>query len=246
MIPQLMKEFIQRRLRRVGVDVESARIRPTVIDFVVDRGIDVVLDVGANVGQFAGSLRSNGYRGKLISFEPVGSAYQALATTAKADGNWEAHNFALGAVEETATINVSDASVFSSILTSTSVATDYTHAAAVTHTEAIEVRRLDDVLPTVPANTLLKIDTQGYERQVLDGARHALSMVKGVLLELPIIHLYQGTWQFHEALAYMAGAGFVVAQIHPVNFHHVDEMSLLEVDCLFRPWDKRVDQIAMA
>jgi FkbM family methyltransferase len=243
---QPIKEFIQRNLRRVGVDAGPVRLRRNVMDFVIDRDIDVVLDVGANVGQFAVSLRSNGYRGKIISFEPIGSVYQALAATARADGNWEAHNFALGATNETAIINVSDLSVFSSILTARSAATEFFDTAAVTRTEAIEVRKLDDLFPTLPGNTLLKIDTQGYERQVLEGARRALSMVKGVLLELPIIHLYEGTWQFHEALAYMAGIGFVVAQIHPVNFHQVDEMSLLEVDCLFRPRDRSVDQSSLA
>ena len=55
------------------------------------------------------------------------------------------------------------------------------------------------------------------------------------LMELPIVHLYQGTWQFHEAIEFMADAGFVPAQIHPVNFHSTDRVSLIEVDCLFRP-----------
>jgi hypothetical protein len=58
---------------------------------------------------------------------------------------------------------------------------------------------------------------------------------------LPIIQLYEGNWQFHEAIAFMAEAGFVPAQIHPVNFHWIDEVSLVEVDCLFRPRDDRLD-----
>ena len=241
-----MKDFIRHNLRRIGVDIGPVRLRRNVMDFVVDREIDLVLDVGANLGQFALSLRRSGYRGRIVSFEPIRSVYQALAATAKADGNWEAHNFALGAIQQAATINVSDASVFSSILQTTSIAIDFTSTAAVRRVETIEVRRLDDCFPDLPGNTLLKIDTQGYEREVLEGAGHALPMMKGVLLELPIIHLYQGTWQFHDALAYMAAAGFVVAQIHPVNFHHVDEVSLLEVDCLFRPSDRRLDQASLA
>ena len=65
--------------------------------------------------------------------------------------------------------------------------------------------------------------------------------MKGVLMELPIIHLYEGTWRFHEAIAFMAAAGFVPAQIHPVSYHSADEASLVEVDCLFRRHDARLD-----
>jgi hypothetical protein len=90
-------------------------------------------------------------------------------------------------------------------------------------------------------NTLLKIDTQGYERQVLEGARNVLPMMTAVLLELPIVHLYEETWRFYEALEFMATAGFIPAQIHPVNYHSLDEVSLVEVDCLFRRRDARLD-----
>jgi hypothetical protein len=113
--------------------------------------------------------------------------------------------------------------------------------AAVARTEMIEVRALDEVCPRVKGNVLLKIDTQGYERQVLEGALAVLPAMKGVLMELPIVHLYKGTWQLHEAIAFMAAAGFVPAQIHPVNYHSADGVSLIEVDCLFRPLDERLD-----
>ncbi len=82
----------------------------------MNRGITTVLDVGANVGQFAELLRLMGYRGKIISFEPLRAAYQELAAKAAADGNWEAHNFALGMQCGHATINVSNYSVLSSLL----------------------------------------------------------------------------------------------------------------------------------
>jgi hypothetical protein len=59
--------------------------------------------------------------------------------------------------------------------------------------------------------------------------------LKGILMELPVIHLYEDTWQCHEALEFMAAAGFVPAQIHPVNYHSKDSVSHVEVDCLFRP-----------
>jgi hypothetical protein len=68
-----------------------------------------------------------------------------------------------------------------------------------------------------------------------------LPRIKAVLMELPVIHLYKGTWQLHEAIAFMASLGFVPAQIHPVNYHSADAVSLVEVDCLFRARDAGLD-----
>jgi len=234
-----VKSILKTNLKRFGLQIN--RVEPDLMDFVRDRSVDVVLDVGANVGQFGGLLRVKGYQGKIVSFEPIHAVYQELAVKAAEDGNWEANNFALGAKSENTVINVSHSSVFSSILPSTDAAARFDDQAAVSHTETIEVRKLDDVGLATSDAILLKIDTQGFEREVLEGGRHLLPRVKGVLMELPIVHLYERTWQFHEAVEFMSDAGFVPAQIHPVNYHSADQVSLVEVDCLFRPRDDRFD-----
>ncbi len=229
-----MKFLLWRLFRRFGVDVRPAKRVCDVIDFINDREIDTVLDVGANVGQFGGTLRAKGYRGKIVSFEPVNSAYKSLSGRARADGNWDANNFALGAAAGETTINVADSSVFSSILPSTGELTQFDGGSAVTHTERIRLKTLDEVAPRPAGQVLLKIDTQGYEKQVLEGGPKTLAQVSGVLMELPIVNLYEGTWRFHEALKFMSSAGFTIAQFHPVNYHSEDKVSLVEVDCLFR------------
>jgi FkbM family methyltransferase len=211
------------------------------MDFIDDRGIDMVLDVGANIGQFGSELRAKGYRGKIKSFEPVAAVYRTLADNTATDAEWETYNYALGTEAGSAEIHVAESTVFSSIRASTQAATRFAATAAAASTETIEVRRLDDVCHAMSGNVLLKIDTQGFEQQVLQGGRSVLPMMKGVLMELPIIHLYEATWRFHEAVAFMDDAGFVPAQVRPVNFHSTDTVSLVEVDCLFRPRDPRVD-----
>jgi FkbM family methyltransferase len=236
-----VEHFIQRNLGRLGLEIHRAGYHRNVMNFIADREIDTVVDVGANQGQFAKTLRAQGYRGKIMSFEPVPTVYATLVKTAAPDPDWDTKNFALGAEAGTAAINVATSSVFSSILPSAAAARHYTNATAVERTETVQIRKLDDVVPTTSGNIMLKIDTQGYEKQVLEGGRQTLRMAKGVLMELPVIHLYEQTWQFHEAVAFMAEAGFVPAQIHPVTYHSVDKESLVEVDCLFRPRDPRVD-----
>jgi FkbM family methyltransferase len=236
-----MKQLVRRTLKRFGLEIRRRQPDHTLMGFIAKRDIDVVLDVGANVGQFGTSLRAEGYRGKIVSFEPISTAYEILAENTAADPNWDINHLGLGNKAGQAAINVSVESVFSSLLPSTQAAINHSDMATVTRVETIEVRKLDDIYPGGSPNTLLKIDTQGYERQILEGARSLLPTLKGVFMELPIVHLYRGTWQFHEAIEFMAEAGFVPAQIHPVNFHSIDRVSLIEVDCLFRPRDPSVD-----
>jgi FkbM family methyltransferase len=237
----LVNRLIQRGLKKWGLEIQRTAFKRNLMDFIDDRRIDLVLDVGANVGQFGSELRSKGYRGRIKSFEPIAAVYGLLADNTATDTDWETYNYALGTEAGSAEIHVAESTVFSSMLASTQAATRFATTAAVAGTETIEVRRLDDVCHAMSGNVLLKIDTQGFEQQVLEGGRSVLPMMKGILMELPIIHLYEATWRFHEAVAFMDDAGFVPAQVRPVNFHSTDTVSLVEVDCLFRPRDPRVD-----
>jgi len=206
------------------------------IDFLRSRNIDLVIDVGANVGQYAKGLRKDAYAGWIVSFEPIAAAYKELAALADKDAQWKAMNMALGDNEGLANINVSQSPVFSSILPQLPAATKFDSEARVVRCESIRIARLDDVFAELPRRkaAFLKIDTQGYERQVLLGAHKCLSSFLGVQMELPIMHLYEGPWKFHEAVAYMSDLGFEISNIMPVNYDQTDTVSLVEVDCIFR------------
>jgi FkbM family methyltransferase len=230
-----MNRLIRAAYKRLGIIHLGRRRVRDLIDFIEDRRIDTVIDVGANVGQFGEGLRAEGFRGKILSFEPVASVFQELAKKATADGNWEAHHCGLGSAPGTAQINVSELTVFSSILDMTSTANLHDSRTAVTRTEEIEIRTLDQVAEKLTGNILLKIDAQGYEKHVIEGGSQTIPRVLGIQLELPVIRVYEGEWQFHEALKYMADMGFMPAQIQPVNYHGADNVSAVDFDCLFRP-----------
>ena len=206
------------------------------IDFLRSRNIDLVIDVGANVGQYAERLRKDAYAGWIVSFEPTAAAYEELAALANKDGRWKAINIALGDNEGLAKINVSQSSVFSSILPQLPAATAFSSETWVVRSKLVRVARLDDISAELPRSkaAFLKIDTQGYERQVLLGAPECLLKVLGVQMELPIMHLYEGAWKFHEAVAFMSDRGFEISNIVPVNYDQTDTVSLVEVDCIFR------------
>lgn len=205
------------------------------IDFIRSRNIGVVVDIGANTGQYAERLRRDGYAGWIISAEPVGATYEVLAAHAATDPRWKVLNLAYGEKDGVAQINVSEASVFSSLHPPLSTAAALYPGSRVVRQETVRIVRLDKVFPDFPkGRAFLKIDTQGYEEQVLRGGAGCISEFLGVQIELPIIHLYEGTWRFHEAIAFMNERGFEISTIVPVNFDPADPMSLLEVDCVFR------------
>jgi FkbM family methyltransferase len=167
-----------------------------------------------------------------LSIETVFSELKALAAR---DGNWQAHRLALGATAGRTLINVSRKRDYSSILDHSRTALHFEPAADVVCQEEITIARLDDFFaPFHDRTVFLKIDTQGYERPVLEGAREALTQIVGVQLELPLVHLYKDTWSLADALVYMREKGFVLAQLTPVNWLKEDPVSAVEIDGIFR------------
>jgi FkbM family methyltransferase len=239
-----MKYIILSRLRKAGFDL--SRVRPNLVDFLRDRKIDVVLDVGANAGQFGRWLRNHGYIGRIISFEPISSVFQLLQREASGDQLWESKQFALGSECGVADIKISADSRFSSFLDRTKTAEYLFADSQCWSTERVQVVTLDEFTKKLNGNIFLKIDTQGYEQAVLSGATELMGRLCGVHLELPLIHLYRDTWTFPQAIEFMMRRGFAVSQVTPVNFSPVDKVSLVEVDVTFRRLDGAIDIVLMA
>lgn len=182
-------------------------------------GVDLVLDVGANVGQFGQQLRQAGYRGRIVSFEPLSAAHAGLRAAAAKDSAWIVHErCALGDRDGTTTINIAGNSVSSSVLPMTS-----THAAAAPGSayvgqETVAARRLDSVAPAylvAAQRPFLKIDTQGFEWQVLTGAAATLPALHGVLCELSLVELYDGQRLWREVIEHLEEAGFTLWGLQP-------------------------------
>ncbi|SDM19821.1 methyltransferase, FkbM family [Methylobacterium phyllostachyos] len=228
---------VKNLFRRLGYDLY--RRRPNIYDFLRAREVDLFLDVGANSGQTGLRLRQLGYEGKIVSFEPVGDAFRHLKGHSEQDANWQAHNFALGDVRRTSSINVSENSVFTSLLAQTPEAQRYDTAAIVAHKETINIERLDDIYePYSDSRVFLKIVTQGYERRVLAGAQRSLQKIVGVELILPLVQIYEDNWSIAEAFSHMEDLGFTLAQIDSEIYGKSDPTCLLEAYCIFR----RIDQ----
>jgi FkbM family methyltransferase len=197
--------------------------------------IDLVLDVGANAGQYAGDLREFGYTKRIVSFEPLAPAFETLARKARRDPNWQTFNLALGDCDGASEINVSSNSFSSSLLPILPAHVASAPQSAYVGKQAIQVRTLDSVFNEVcraGERVFLKIDTQGYERRILEGGRNSLPRIQGVQVELSLVPLYEGETLFTEMLPLIQGKGFELTGLDP-GFYDVKTGQLLQLDCVF-------------
>lgn len=241
-VGEILKTALRCWVRPFGYDiVKWHRVPPAVAArkrLLDSLGIDLVLDVGANAGQFATSLREPmGYRGRIISFEPLPDAFETLKSLAANDARWEAQNVALGDANGELRLHVSKNRVSSSFLpireTSTLVEPNSAYEAVC----VVPVRTLDNVLPTLAAvgpasRIMLKIDTQGYESRVLAGSEMSLRRVSLVQMEMSLISLYEGEVLFLDMCTAMQNRGFQLIGLEP-GFADAATGRLLQVDGIF-------------
>ena len=197
---------------------------------------NVVFDVGANVGQYGLSLRKCGFKGRIVSFEAITSVHARLSAVADHDTNWSvAPCCALGRTTGESNINVAGNSVSSSLLPMSNRHRQASpNSAYITH-EAVRVERLDDIARSlVPkdARLLLKVDTQGYEEEVLAGAGLVLKSVTAIQLELSVVPLYQGAPDLRRMLELCESLGFELYGLIP-GFFERQTGRLLQMDGLF-------------
>lgn len=191
--------------------------------------VNVVVDAGANVGQFAGEVRALGFGGLLLSFEPVARVFSALQDAFSGDANWRGFWCALGAEEREAEIHIPRLTVLSSLLRPV--------AEPDVEKQVVPVRRLDAMLDAVegmPAKSrvFLKMDTQGYDLEVFKGAAGWCDRIVGLQSELSVQPLYAGMPGYLEALSTYEQAGFRLSNLSAVS--RDTSGGLIELNCLMR------------
>lgn len=194
-----------------------------------------VIDVGANTGQFAQSVRGAGFTGPIISFEPLLDAHAALVEAAAGDPAWTvAPRCALGASEGTAQFHVAGNSQSSSLLPMLDLHSDNAAESVYVETISTPVRRLDDVLAELgfdASGALLKIDTQGFETEVLRGATETLPLIAAASAELSLAPLYEGQALVSEIFELFGAAGLELTILNDC-FNSVDGQ-ILQIDGSF-------------
>lgn len=224
--------------RRLGVTVQRQRpVRDATRHLLYkmeEFGVEALLDVGANKGQFARGARALGFRGDIYSFEPLSVAHAICTAAAQTDPRWTVvPPMALGARSATAMINVAENLASSSLLDVEARSVDAVSASGYKGTEEILVRTLDEVVELGWSRPFgLKIDTQGFEMEVLRGARETLADVPVILLEMSLTPLYKGAPRFGELFDALEGLGYRCVGLTQ-GFADHRRHELLQADGLF-------------
>ena len=219
----------------LGYDIHRSR-QLCATTLLSSLGIDLLVDVGANKGQYALSQRANGYKGEILSFEPMSSEHAELLALSRKDPHWIiADRMAIGDQSGEIELNLAANSASSSLLPML-----HTHLAAAPGsgyiaTELVAVQRLDDVLKAraVGRRIFLKLDVQGFERHVLNGAQSTLANALGLQLEMSLLPLYEGETLMPEMHQFLRDKGFELWDLQSA-FRDAATGRLLQVDAVFR------------
>ncbi len=236
----MLKEYIKQVGRSLGVEIrgfnvsisDNARLK----HFLDYYQIDLVFDVGANVGQYSTFLRKLGYNKKIVSFEPLSTAHAQLQQIAKRDPLWQiADRMAIGDRDAEVTINIASNSVSSSILPMVDLHLDAAPASAYIAQETVKISKIDTIAPEyLPGHqhVFLKVDVQGFEQQVIAGANRTLPHIKGIQLEMSLASLYEGELVLQDMLALMQQQNYSLHSVIP-GYADLKTGRLLQMDGIF-------------
>jgi FkbM family methyltransferase len=232
--------LVRRLANQLGVEItrfnSKGSDRSRLARVLLSRKVNLIFDVGAGVGHYARELRAVGYRGRIISFEPVSGAYAQLKKSAARDQHWTvAPRTAIGSEEGVISIGVSANSVFSSALRGTNPLGRINANSPVPGEEQVPLLTLNSLAPQYMKRgdvIFLKIDVRGFEYEVLRGADKILTALAGAQLRLSFVPIHRGENPFRFMLDFMASQGF---ELHSLASFFADETVRHEnqIDAIF-------------
>lgn len=236
----LIEKLIRKMANSIGLDIKRYKKSDTefgnLCKMLSMHRIEQVIDVGANTGQFAKALRNHGYAGEIISFEPTSTAWRKLINSSKNDDKWQvANRCAIGNSNGTMEINISSNSVSSSLLAMNTNHLDAAPESIYSSKEIVEVCTLDTYFKKhelLSNRIFLKIDTQGYEKNVLQGAESTLSRAIGIQIELSLVKLYEGQITHKELTEFLESKGYEIWSMIP-GFTNKTSGRMLQFDATF-------------
>jgi FkbM family methyltransferase len=237
-----INRLVQNGLRRIGYELHPYDPEPVPaaedaqrVRLLAGERIDVLLDVGANEGQYAVRMRRAGFDGRIASFEPLSAAFAALERRAAEDRRWDARRIALSDADGHADIHVAGNSTSSSLLDMGERHLRSAPESAYVGTEQVPTMRLDslwDDLVRDGERVFLKLDVQGFEMHVLRGATRALGELRGVQAELALTPLYEGDSPWRTVVDRLGELGFELVGVEP-GFADPGSGRMLQFDGLF-------------
>lgn len=199
--------------------------------------VDCVFDVGANVGQYATMLRHKaGYKGLIISFEPIPDAILKLKNKSKYDPKWIIEDHVLSTYNGFQKFHIMEGSQFSSLSEPSNSDTDiYKNKNKISKTIEVKCETLERAFIRLKKEfgfkkPFLKLDTQGYDLEIVSSSEGILSEFVGLQSELAIKKLYEKSTDFKDTLSKYEQYGFKLSAFVPNNVGSFP--SLIEIDCI--------------
>lgn len=197
--------------------------------------INLLIDIGANIGHYVDMVRTDlEYKGKVISFEPTQSAFKILKLNSDKDKNWDAYNYGIGNENSEMEISISENSESSSFLEISEKLLNASPESKFVAKEKILVKTIDSLYPTLFSNfnnIFLKIDTQGFEYNIILGAKESLKFINTIQLEMSIEPLYKNEVPFAEMYKILTSYGYKMVSIETGYLNNKGEM--LQLDAIF-------------
>ena len=221
-----LKNLVQEIFHRAGFELSRFPKKQAInkrdqhiIQLLKKYNIDLVLDVGAARGQYAEWLIRIGYSNIIASFEPLPDQYTILQENAKLHPKLKVmERCAIGDKEGHIDFNVSQNLDSSSVLNMLETHSNAAPHSIVVSTITVPIRRLDsfkDEFIKSYSSIFLKIDVQGFEKPVMEGASLLMPFIKGLQVELSLIPLYEGQVLYREMIDYIESIGFKLYSLRP-------------------------------
>jgi FkbM family methyltransferase len=179
-------------------------------------------------------LRDLGYHGRIVGFEPASENFELLAREAEGDSAWEVRQVAVGSAPGTLELHLMGSSGSNSLLEPNAYATQLMPRTFTQRgSEVVDVTTVDDVFEEATrgaTSVFLKVDTQGYDLEVIRGAASSLERLVAVQVELALQQTYEGQPPYLDLLAELAQNGFTPALLFPTFADSAGR--IVECDCV--------------
>ncbi len=191
-----------------------------------------VIDVGANEGQFALAARVAAPTAQIIAFEPLKKAADVFRRNFQHDSRTTLQEIALSNRNEPTTIYITNRPDSSSLLRPGNAQAQIFNVFEVAQT-SVGAMRLDEALQgyDIEQPCMLKLDVQGAELRILEGAGYLLDRVSHVYVETSFVTLYDEQPLFQEIFDFLVARQFVFAGAMNTSFHR--RYGTVQCDCLF-------------
>ncbi len=219
-------------LLKKGASVASTRILHNCRHYIPTLG--TIIDAGANQGQFAIAANYFYPNAHIHSFEPLPDVFPVLQQNTRRLNAITTYNIALGNTNGKLEFYSNAYSHASSALHVSELQKSMLPKTADSHSIEATVQRLDDLHQTIQLNSpvLLKMDVQGFEKEVLKGATNILTQIDYLLFESSFVQLYDGEPLFDEMHSFVKELGFEL--IAPVGFLQTEKLQILQMDLLYK------------